>query len=67
MSESIRYFDTEYIGKRYIRYKILFIDGSRVSYKYRIPLLIYVFFDLDSLISYYHIIGIMRWGNDVIY
>lgn len=67
MSESIRYFDTEYIGKRYIRYKILFIDGSRVSYKYRIPLLIYVFFDLDSLISYYHIIGIYRFGNDNIY
>ena len=64
---SVKYFDTEYIGNRYVRYKILFIDGSRVSYKYRIPLLIYVFFDVDSLISYYHIIGIYRLGNDNIY
>lgn len=64
---SIKYFDTEYIGKRYIRYSILFIDGTEVSYITRINLIEYVLFDLDVLISYYHILGIHRFGNDNIY
>ena len=67
MSESIRYFDTTYIGNRYVRYQILFMDGTTVSYITRIHLLEYVLFDLDSLISYYHILGIYRFGNDNIY
>lgn len=61
---SVKYFDTEYIGNRYVRYHILFMDGTEVSYITRINLIEYVLFDLDSLISYYHIIGIMRYGND---
>ena len=63
MSESIRYFDTEYIGKRTVMYRVIYKDGSEYTYTRKIHILEYVLFDLDTLVSYYHILGCMDYGN----
>lgn len=55
--------DTMYIGNRFICYRVLYRDGSEFRYKTRISLLEYLLFDLDVLISYYHILGCMDYGN----
>lgn len=60
--DNVLCFDTEYIGNRFICYRVLYRDGSEYTYTRKIHILEFILFDLDVLIAYYHILGCMDYG-----
>lgn len=60
---NIKCLDTIYVGKRVILYRVLFLDGSEIRYKRYIPLYLYFMFDIDTLVSYYHVLGCTDYSS----
>jgi len=60
---NVKCLDTTYIGNRYVAYRVLFLDGSEIRYKRRIPLYLYFMFNIDSLVSYYHVLGCTDYSS----
>lgn len=62
ISDNVLCFDTTYIGDRTVMYRVIYRDGSEYTYTRKIHILEYVLFDLDTLVSYYRILGCMDYG-----
>lgn len=63
ISDNVLCLDTMYIAHRTVMYRVIYRDGSEYTYTRKIHILEYVLFDLDTLVSYYHILGCMDYGN----
>jgi hypothetical protein len=60
---NIKCFETMYTGKSYITYRVLFLDGSEIRYRRKIPFYLYLMFDIDTLVSYYHVLGCTDYSS----
>lgn len=61
---NIKCIDTEILVKtRIVKTTVLFKDGSVHKTYYKIPFIIWIISDKDTLISIYHLFDCIEWGH----